>query len=96
MSYIIEVEDRGIGLDVGIFDPDTMFLPGVRGKNVAQYHNVSGTGVGLSVVKAIVEAHGGTVSFTSPRKPTIVRLCLPAALRHSFQKATSNSKRTRI
>jgi signal transduction histidine kinase len=39
---------------------------------------MGGTGLGTSIVKSIVEAHRGTVSFTSvPKKGTTFRLCLP-------------------
>jgi len=37
----------------------------------------TGTGLGLSSVKSIIEAHAGTISVTSP--PTIFKIELPKA-----------------
>jgi signal transduction histidine kinase len=58
----IEVSDRGIGIaraDIPhIFD---LFYRGRRG----DMENVKGTGLGLALVKAAAEAHGGAVDVTS-------------------------------
>jgi signal transduction histidine kinase len=58
----VEVCDQGIGIDQadlrGIFDP---FYRGRRG----DLENVHGSGLGLALVKAAVEAHNGTVEVTS-------------------------------
>jgi two-component system phosphate regulon sensor histidine kinase PhoR len=58
----ISVEDRGIGISKG--DLRQIFEPFYRAKDVidAQIH---GNGLGLSLVKQIVEAHGGHVSAES-------------------------------
>lgn len=58
----ITVEDRGIGISKG--DMRQIFEPFYRSKDVvdAQIH---GNGLGLSLVKQIVEAHGGRVTATS-------------------------------
>jgi len=57
------VADRGAGID----DPEQglIFEKFYRGKD--QRYNVQGTGMGLPIAKAIVEAHGGTISLTSQR-----------------------------
>ena len=57
------VADRGNG----IVDPEQslIFEKFYRGKD--QRYTVQGTGMGLPIAKAIVEAHGGTISLTSQR-----------------------------
>jgi signal transduction histidine kinase len=82
IAYLIEIEDWGIGLDSGDDKGEGLFLPGVRGKHTSQYRDVSGMGIGLAIVRAVVNAHCGTVGFSSPRKPTRVTIRLPGALRH--------------
>ena len=37
-----------------------------------------GSGLGLSIVKALVESHAGGLSLASRRGETVVTLCLPA------------------
>ena len=58
----VEVQDQGIGIDPDdlprIFD---RFYRGRRGDR----HDVHGTGLGLSLVKAAAEGHGGSVDVTS-------------------------------
>ena len=58
---LISVCDSGPGID----DAEIGYIFGkfYRGKN--QRHRVQGTGMGLSIAKAIVEAHGGTISAKS-------------------------------
>ena len=57
------VADRGDGIE----DPELtlIFEKFYRGKD--QRYSVAGTGMGLPIAKAIVEAHGGTISVTSQR-----------------------------
>jgi len=57
---IIQVQDQGIGIPEA--DQKRLFEGFHRAKNVG---NISGTGLGLPIVKRAVEAHGGTISFTS-------------------------------
>jgi two-component system, OmpR family, sensor histidine kinase KdpD len=57
----ISVADRGVGIDD--FDKSMIFDKFYRGQS--QRYRVQGTGMGLAIVKAIVEAHGGSVDVTS-------------------------------
>jgi two-component system sensor histidine kinase KdpD len=58
---VTSVADRGNGID----DPEQalIFEKFYRGKD--QRYSVEGTGMGLPIAKAIVEAHGGTMTLTS-------------------------------
>ena len=87
----VRVADRGPGIP-----PDEqahLFDPFFRGRR-AQENQVHGTGLGLSLVKKIVEAHGGTVSVKSePGKGAEFIVRIPAAppekgheLAHSFSR----------
>lgn len=58
----ITVEDRGPGIDPT--DLPHIFEPFYRGSR-AKEDQVKGSGLGLSLVKKIVEAHGGTVNVSS-------------------------------
>jgi len=58
----IAVQDHGIGIS-----PESLhkiFTPFYRGKNAIERQE-QGSGLGLSITKHIVEAHGGTISVTS-------------------------------
>ncbi len=58
----IRVEDRGMGIDPK--EVPHIFEPFYRGQE-AVAAQIEGSGVGLSLVKQIVEAHGGSVSVKS-------------------------------
>jgi signal transduction histidine kinase len=73
----IEVEDHGLGIAPG--ERDRIFEPFVRGEE-AQARQIRGSGLGLSLVKRIVEAHSGHVSVTSaPGQGSTFAIVLPAA-----------------
>jgi two-component system, OmpR family, sensor histidine kinase KdpD len=57
------VADHGAGIDGP--EQDLIFEKFYRGRD--QRYSVQGTGMGLPIAKAIVEAHGGTISLTSQR-----------------------------
>jgi two-component system sensor histidine kinase KdpD len=57
----ISVADRGPGIDD--LEQNLVFEKFYRGRD--QRYRVQGTGMGLSISKAIVEAHGGTIGLTS-------------------------------
>jgi two-component system, OmpR family, sensor histidine kinase KdpD len=72
ISITAEVNDRMVTVSVadgggGIDDLEQahVFEKFYRGKN--QRYNVEGTGMGLPIAKAIVEAHGGSISLMSKR-----------------------------
>ncbi len=73
----IIVEDHGLGISAA--ELAHVFEPFYRGKEVttAQIH---GNGLGLSLVKTIVEAHGGKISVKSiPGRGSSFTLSLPTA-----------------
>jgi two-component system sensor histidine kinase KdpD len=55
------IADRGPGIDD--FEQSLVFEKFYRGRN--QRVQVHGTGMGLAICKAIVEAHGGRIGVTS-------------------------------
>jgi signal transduction histidine kinase len=58
----IQVEDRGAGIPAG--ELKYIFDPFYRGKRATD-EQVEGTGLGLNLVKKIIEAHQGTISVES-------------------------------
>jgi signal transduction histidine kinase len=66
----VEVSDTGVGMDPSIqrkiFDP------------FFSYSDEGGTGLGMSIVKSVIEAHNGTLFVTSkPKGGTTFRVTLP-------------------
>jgi len=59
-AVVLSVTDHGLGLTAA--DRLKVFEPFQRGQNVG---NIGGIGLGLSVARKIVEAHGGTISVRS-------------------------------
>jgi two-component system sensor histidine kinase KdpD len=75
---ITSVADRGAGID----DPERslIFEKFYRGKD--QRYRVQGTGMGLPIAKAIVEAHGGSINVTSqPGSGSVFSFSLPIETR---------------
>ena len=73
----VTVADKGVGIPE--VDLPHIFEPFYRGREVvaAQVH---GNGLGLSLVKNIIDAHGGTIEVSSsPGKGSVFTLSLPAA-----------------
>jgi len=64
----IEVTDNGIGIPNE--DIDKIFNDFFRASNIKD-KSYEGTGLGLSVVKQIIEKHGGSISAESPSKLAI-------------------------
>lgn len=59
--HTVSVADEGRGIEAE--EIDRIFEKRYRGRN--QRYRVQGTGMGLSIAKAIVEAHGGTLHVLS-------------------------------
>ena len=57
----VSVADQGVGIDD--MEQALIFDKFYRGKS--ERYRVQGTGMGLAIAKAIVEAHGGTIRVTS-------------------------------
>jgi signal transduction histidine kinase len=73
----IRVSDRGRGIDED--ELPHIFEPFYRGQR-ARSDQIHGTGMGLNVVKRIVEAHAGTIAVESePGAGTNFRLRIPVA-----------------
>jgi two-component system sensor histidine kinase KdpD len=60
-KLVLSVSDRGPGIDD--FELTMIFDKFYRGRDLR--YRVQGTGMGLAIARAIVEAHGGTISVTS-------------------------------
>ena len=79
-EVVVEVTDRGVGLPTG--EEERIFEQFHRGANAA---NTAGTGLGLSLVKNVVEAHGGRVDAANrPDGGSVFRLYFPV---HTEEKA---------
>ncbi len=60
-KLVTSIADRGVGVDD--FERMMIFDKFYRGQG--QRYRVQGTGMGLAIAKAIVEAHGGSIDVTS-------------------------------
>jgi len=61
-GWLISIADDGIGIPAR--EQELLFARFFRATN-ARAHGTPGSGLGLSVAKAIVELHGGTISVSS-------------------------------
>ena len=76
---VFEVTDTGEGIAEG--DRDRVFDPFFRSRD-ANARAVPGTGLGLTITKAIVDAHGGTIQVEpAPGGGTIFRVRIPVGER---------------
>jgi signal transduction histidine kinase/sugar phosphate isomerase/epimerase len=76
-QYEIYFRDWGKGIPDGW--EEAIFREGVRGPNAEQAH-VAGDGLGLWVVRQILDLHGGTITVSKHLRPTEFRLELPKKL----------------
>jgi len=71
----INVADQGAGIDA--LEQSLIFERFYRGKGHAEH--TGGTGMGLAISRAIVDAHGGTIEVTSqPGRGSVFTMKLPA------------------
>jgi signal transduction histidine kinase len=83
----IRVVDRGLGIDND--DLPHVFKPFYRGRRAVDAQ-VRGSGVGLSVVRHVIDAHHGTIEIDSRAgEGTTVTIVLPAAAHPSSDLATN-------
>jgi signal transduction histidine kinase len=76
-EVVFEVSDRGIGIPAD--DLPRIFTAFFRGER-SRSRETGGVGLGLTLARRIVEAHGGTIDVTSaPNLGTTVRVAIPAA-----------------
>ena len=90
----VTVADTGTGMTAA--DIDRLFERFFR-TDSAQANHIQGTGLGLPIVKAIVEAHGGTIAITSePNIGTSFGISLPLAhpLGRQFAATTTPHERS--
>ena len=74
-EVILEVADRGIGIPAD--DLPRIFTAFFRGER-SRSRETGGVGLGLTLARRIVEAHGGTIDVTStPNVGTTVRVAIP-------------------
>jgi two-component system sensor histidine kinase KdpD len=76
-QVLVSVADRGTGIDE--FEQSLIFDKFYRGKN--NRYSVQGTGMGLAIAKAVLEAHGGSIRVTSqPGQGSVFSFTLPLRL----------------
>lgn len=71
---IIEVADNGIGIKPK--EQNKIFERGYRSESAIRI-NASGYGIGLTVIKQIIEDFGGDIKITSYNKPTVFQIKIP-------------------
>ncbi|WP_439893891.1 ATP-binding protein (plasmid) [Ralstonia sp. 25C] len=83
----IDIQDEGIGIDAD--ELPQVFERFVRGRR-ARAHRADGTGIGLSIARAIIQAHHGDITLESaPEQGTRVCIELP---RHATHAAVANAE----
>ncbi|MBI3978541.1 MAG: GAF domain-containing protein [Chloroflexi bacterium] len=87
---VIEVRDQGLGIPAA--DQPRIFEPFYRGRSASS--QIPGTGLGLPVVRQIVERHGGTVAVESAEGAgTTFTVRLPVAPPNETPGRTAGTRR---
>lgn len=79
-SVCVNVRDNGPGIDADLVS--ILFDPFTQGRATLDRAR-DGLGIGLSIVKKLVELHGGEISFTTSKKGTSFRVALPLPILRS-------------
>lgn len=75
-NAVFEVQDNGPGIDCGI--KENLFDGFVKTSSGKSTDSTRGMGLGLAICKAIIDAHGGTISAQTPAVGgTLFRFTLP-------------------
>lgn len=77
-ALVTNVADRGVGID----DQEQTMVFDKFYRALGQRYRVPGTGMGLAIAKALVEAHGGSITVTSqPGYGSVFSFSLPLTVR---------------
>lgn len=76
---ILRFQDYGIGIDSQ--ESESVFVEGFRSAKHAQ-KVATGKGIGLAIVKRIVEAHSGSITVSNNQDPTTFTIVFPRRPQH--------------
>jgi signal transduction histidine kinase len=89
-GFRVYFRDTGIGIDAGM--EEAIFEEGFRAPGVAT-SRVKGSGLGLWIVRRIIDAHGGEIRVTNNSQPTEFTITLPESLAR-YDGANGPARRT--
>jgi signal transduction histidine kinase len=85
-AALLEVQDTGVGIPMD--EQEHLFERFFRSSNATE-NAIPGTGLGLTITKAIVERHGGRIEVESAENAgTTVRVRLPLGARRHAEAAS--------